>query len=63
MKRKWRWILLTILFLNAISYGTYLAGGSGSIYYTVMLALNIVAIIFVIVTIMKKGSDTFSNKG
>ncbi|ASN05419.1 hypothetical protein CFK40_10555 [Virgibacillus necropolis] len=43
-------LLLIVLGINTLRYGTYLLEGSTSIYYLILFALNLFALIIVVIS-------------
>lgn len=47
-------VLLAVLGINTLRYGTYLLEGSTSVYYWIMFILNLLSVIYVLILKLSK---------
>ncbi|AXI00959.1 hypothetical protein DV702_15325 [Sporosarcina sp. PTS2304] len=55
-------LLLVVLGINTLRYGTYLLEGSTSIYYWIMFILNVLAVIYVLILKLNKSKTEINSR-
>lgn len=62
MNKKTHIFLVIVLAINTLRYGTYLMEGDTHIYYIIMFLINLIALLFVIVSrLNRKRPETDSS--